>query len=365
MLRRRGYSGSIVMIDADAGAPYDRPNLSKDYLAGNAPEEWIPIRSAEFYKEHGIEIVRRNATRVDAQAKRVETEGGDPVAYDTLLIATGAEPIHLPVDGADLPNVRYLRSLADSRSIIAAAASAKKAVVIGGSFIGLEVAASLRARGLEVAVVAPEALPLERVLGKDLGTFIKSLHEEHGVQFHLEHKPQRIERDAVVLDDGTRLPADLVVIGVGVRPRLGLAEAAGLTLDRGVAVNEFLETNVPGIYAAGDIARWPDPHTAERIRVEHWVVAERMGQTAARNILGARERFDQVPFFWSAHYDVSINYVGHAESWDDVRVDGDASKRDVAVRFSKGGKLLALATIFRDDESLKTEVAMERESGTH
>jgi apoptosis-inducing factor 3 len=365
MLRRRGYIGSIVMIDADAGAPYDRPNLSKDYLAGNAPEEWIPIRSAEFYKEHGIEIVRRNATRIDAQARRVETEGGDPVGYDALLIATGAEPIHLPVDGADLPNVRYLRSLADSRSIIAAATSAKKAVVIGGSFIGLEVAASLRARGLEVAVVAPEALPLERVLGKDLGTFIKSLHEEHGVQFHLEHKPQRIERDAVVLDDGTRLPADLVVIGVGVRPRLGLAEAAGLTLDRGVAVNEFLETNVPGIYAAGDIARWPDPHTAERIRVEHWVVAERMGQTAARNILGARERFDQVPFFWSAHYDVSINYVGHAESWDDVRVDGDASKRDVAVRFSKGGKLLALATIFRDDESLKTEVAMERESGTH
>jgi NADPH-dependent 2,4-dienoyl-CoA reductase/sulfur reductase-like enzyme len=186
------------------------------------------------------------------------------------------------------------------------------------------------------------------------------LHEEKGVSFHLGRKPQRIDADAVVLDDGSSIAADLVVLGVGVRPRVQLAEAAEIAVDRGVTVNEQLETSAPDVYAAGDIARWPDPR-AGAIRVEHWVVAQRMGQTAARNILGARERFDQVPFFWSAHYDVSINYVGHAERWDRTVVDGDPSKRDVSVRYEKDGKTLAVATIFRDEESLRAEVAMERQ----
>ena len=259
--------------------------------------------------------------------------------------------------------MHYLRSLADSRSIIAAVKDGQRAVVVGASFIGLEVAASLRARNLGVDVVAPEKLPLERVMGEHLGAFIQSLHESKGVTFHLGSKPQRIDASSVTLDDGAQLPADIVVIGVGVRPRLDLAEKAGLAMDRGVSVNEWLESSVPGIFAAGDIARWPDPHTGDRIRVEHWVVAERQGQVAARNIIGARERFDQVPFFWSAHYDVSINYVGHAEKWDRIVVDGDAANRDVVVRFMRGDKALAVASIFRDKESLNAEIEMERSGG--
>jgi NADPH-dependent 2,4-dienoyl-CoA reductase/sulfur reductase-like enzyme/nitrite reductase/ring-hydroxylating ferredoxin subunit len=360
MLRRCAFDGSVTLVDTEPDSPYDRPNLSKDYLAGNAPEEWIPLRPPGFHAAHGIDVVRGRATRLDVAAKQLDVEGRAAIPFDALLLATGADPVRLPIPGADMAHVHYLRSLADSRAIIAATSGNRRVVVIGGSFIGLEVAASLRARGLTVHVVAPEALPLERVLGTVLGTFIKELHEEKGVIFHLGRKPERIEQAAVVLDDGTRLDAGLVVIGVGVRPRLALAEQAGLAIDRGVTVNEFLETSAPGIWAAGDIARWPDPRTGERIRVEHWVVAQRMGQTAARNMLGARERFDQVPFFWSAHYDVSINYVGHAEKWDTVKVEGSAQQRDVAVRFEQSGKLLALATIFRDEESLRSEIEMER-----
>ena len=364
MLRRCGYRGAVTIVDVERSSPYDRPNLSKDYLAGNAPPEWIPLRPDDFYQQHDITLVRARATRLDTGARRVELEGREPIAYDALIIATGAEPIRLGLPGEDDPRVHYLRSLADSDAIIAAAKGAKRAVVVGASFIGLETAASLRARGLDVHVVAPESLPLERVLGPELGGFIKSLHEEKGVVFHLGRKPARIDKSAVILDDDTALGADLVVMGVGVRPRLALAEQAGLAMDRGVAVNEHLQTSAPDVYAVGDIARWPDPHSGQKIRVEHWVVAQRMGQTAARNVLGDAERFDHVPFFWSAHYDVSINYVGHAEQWDRIVVDGDPAQRDVAVRYEKDGRTLALATIFRDDESLRTEIAMEREAAS-
>jgi NADPH-dependent 2,4-dienoyl-CoA reductase/sulfur reductase-like enzyme/nitrite reductase/ring-hydroxylating ferredoxin subunit len=360
MLRRCGFGGRVTIVDDDTGSPYDRPNLSKDYLAGNAPEEWIPLRPDGFYAEHAIEVVRGRVTRLDVNAKTVDVEGKGPMSYGALLLATGAEPVRLDTPGNTLPHVHYLRSLANSRSIIEASKNAKQAVVIGSSFIGLEVAASLRTRGVNVHVVAPEKIPLARVIGDQLGAYVRSLHEEKGVTFHLEHTAARIEADHVILDDGTRVDADLVVIGVGVRPRLQLAESSGLAMDRGVTVNEFLETSAAGVFAAGDIARWPDPHSGDRIRVEHWVVAQRQGQTAARNILGAREPFKQVPFFWSAHYDISFNYVGHAEKWDRVEVDGNAAKHDVAARFLRDGRLLALVTLFRDEESLKTELGMER-----
>jgi NADPH-dependent 2,4-dienoyl-CoA reductase/sulfur reductase-like enzyme len=238
-------------------------------------------------------------------------------------------------------------------------------VVIGASFIGLEVAASLRAREIEVHVVAPERRPMERVLGHELGDFIRGLHEEHGVVFHLEETAAAIEEAKVKLRGGATLAADLVVVGVGVRPRTQLAERAGLTLDRGVLVNEYLETSAPGIYAAGDIARWPDPHTGDRLRIEHWVVAERQGQTAARNMLGGRERFRDVPFFWSQHYDVPINYVGHAEKWDQLEIEGDITARDCLLRYRRDGKVLAVASIYRDLDNLREELTMERRAAEH
>jgi apoptosis-inducing factor 3 len=362
MLRRQGYVRGLTIVDEEAASPYDRPNLSKDYLAGTAPEEWIPLRPPGFYEQHDIRVVRARATRIDTAARRVELDGSAPITYDALILATGAEPVRLTMPGGDLPHVRYLRSLADSRAIIDRAKGAKRAVVMGASFIGLEVAASLRNRDVEVHVVAPETVPLERVMGPQLGNFIKALHEEHGVRFHLPQTATGIEADRVILKNGDSLPADLVVIGVGVRPRTSLAESAGLSMDRGVSVNEYLQTSAPNVYAAGDIARWPDPHTGSRIRVEHWVVAERMGQVAACNVLGLNRAFDAVPFFWSAHYDVSINYVGHAESWDRIDVDGDPAKRDVTVKFVKDGRALAVASIFRDQESLQAEVTMERKA---
>ncbi|HZD62739.1 MAG TPA: FAD-dependent oxidoreductase, partial [Xanthobacteraceae bacterium] len=261
MLRREGFAGSVTLLSADDAAPYDRPNCSKDYLAGNAPEDWIPLKPAEFYREHAIEIALGTAvTGIDIKAHQVAIAGGRNVAFDKLVLATGAEPIRLDIPGAREPHVHTLRSLGDARAIIAHAKQAQRVVVVGASFIGLEVAAALRARELEVHVVAPERRPMERVLGPEFGDFIRELHEEHGVVFHLEETVTAIEGKNVRLKGGKTLPADLVIVGIGVRPRIQLAEQAGLAIDRGVVVNAYLETSVPGIYAAGDIARWPDPH---------------------------------------------------------------------------------------------------------
>jgi NADPH-dependent 2,4-dienoyl-CoA reductase/sulfur reductase-like enzyme/nitrite reductase/ring-hydroxylating ferredoxin subunit len=360
MLRRQDYRGSITMLSGDDAPPVDRPNLSKDYLAGSAPEDWLPLRPDEFYKDNAIDLrLKTEVASINPRARNVVLADGKTVAYDRLLLATGAEPVRLPIPGADQPHVHVLRSLADCRAIIGLASGARRAVVIGASFIGLEVAASLRARNIEVHVVGLEQRPMERVLGPELGDFVRALHEEHGVIFHLGDTVTDIDGKCATLKGGGVIEADLVVVGVGVRPRLALAEKAGLTIDRGVRVNAWLETSAPGIYAAGDIARWPDRHSGRNIRVEHWVVAERQGQTAARNMLGQREAFDAVPFFWSQHYDVPINYVGHAETWDRITVDGSIKDRDCLVRYNSGGRLLAVASIYRDVASLEAELAME------
>jgi NADPH-dependent 2,4-dienoyl-CoA reductase/sulfur reductase-like enzyme len=316
-----------------------------------------------FYSENAIDL-RLNATVVGIEvgSREIALAGGDKLSFDRLLLATGAEPVRPSIPGAKPSDVLVLRSLGDSRAIIERAKTARRAIVLGASFIGLEVAASLRARDIEVHVVAPEERPMERILGPELGRFVQSLHEQHGVVFHLRQTASGVEGRRITLTGGTVLEADCIVAGVGVRPRLELAEAAGLKVDRGVVVDAYLETSAPGIFAAGDIARWPDAHTGEAIRVEHWVVAERQGQTSALNMLGRRERFDAVPFFWSQHYDIPINYVGHAEKWDELAVEGDIAAKDCLVRMKRGGRTLAVATIFRDVPSLEAEASLERDA---
>src|SRR5438552_5190416 len=356
MLRREGYDRPVTLVGADESLPYDRPNLSKDYLAGNAPEEWIPLRPPEFYREQKIDAVANTTvTNIDPKAKQVTLSDGRSLGYGALLLATGAQPVHLTIPGADLPHVFYLRTLTDSRRIIEKAKNAKRAVVIGSSFIGLEVAWSLRERKLEVAVVGRDSVPLAKVLGTEMGNLVRETHEAHGVKFHFGRTPAAIHDRHVQLDNGTKLDCDLVVVGIGVRPNTHLAEQSGIATDNGVLVNEFLETNIPGIFAAGDIARWPDPN-AGRIRVEHWVVAQRQGQTAARNILGAGEPFTLPPFFWSNHFDLHIHYVGYGTGRDDAKVSGDLKAKDASVIFRDREKVTAVVSIGRDLENLRAEV---------
>jgi NADPH-dependent 2,4-dienoyl-CoA reductase/sulfur reductase-like enzyme/nitrite reductase/ring-hydroxylating ferredoxin subunit len=360
-LRHEGYIGRITLLSADRSLPCDRPNLSKGYLAGTATAESNPLRSADFYKQHDIDLrLGVRATAIDTSSQHVEVEDGGHYSYNALLLATGADPVRLEVPGADLPHVHYLRTQADGSALLAKALSSRRVVVIGSSFIGLEVAASLRARDLEVHVVGLDTVPMEKILGPAVGNFIRRLHEEHGVTFHLGTTATSIDARSVTLKNGASLEADLVVVGVGVRPTISLAERAGLATDRGVSVDEYLETSIKGIFAAGDIARWPDPLTGERIRVEHWVVAERQGQTAARNILRRFERFEAVPFFWTEQYDFGLAYVGHAEQWDKAEIDGDLDARDCTITYRKAGKKLAIAVIHRDLEGLHAEVEFEQ-----
>jgi apoptosis-inducing factor 3 len=354
-LHREGFPGKVTVIGAEDTGPVDRPNLSKEYLAGKAPDEWIPLALPP-----GVEL--RTGTRVVEIVpgeRRVRLADGSIVGWDALLLATGAEVVTLDVPGALLPHVHTLRTFGDSRSIVEGARHAKHAVVVGAGFIGLEVAASLRARGVAVDVVAPVA-SLAKIMGPEVGAFVEELHRAQGVVFHIGEGVASISKDAVTLTGGGALPADLVVVGIGVRPSAGLAERAGLRVDRGIVVDERLQTSAPGVFAAGDVARWPDPRFGGKIRVEHWVVAERMGAAAGRSILGRADAFRDVPFFWSAHYDVTLNYVGHAERWDHIDVHGSLAARDATLAYREGDRTLAVVTVGRDRTSLEAERAFEQ-----
>ena len=359
-LRRDGYAGSLTLVGAEGTLPIDRPNLSKDYLAGTAPEEWMPLCSDDLYTDAGITLWRDTpAERIDPGQRTVVLSDGQVLPFDALLLATGAEPVRLHVSGGNLPHVFTLRTLADSRAILSTSHGKANAVVVGGGFIGLEVAASLRARGLAVDLVMREPAPLAKQLGPQLGAFVRQLHEDKGVHFHLAPVAS-IDADEVVLADGTHLAAQVVVVGLGVRPRLQLALDAGLHVglagQDGVLVDSRLQTSIPGIYAAGDIARLP--WHGEAIRVEHWVHAQRTGQHAARAMLGDPRPFAEVPFFWSAHYDVTISLVGVPRDWDDVVVTGSLEDRAATVTFLRAGKTIAVATVGRDLALLEAELGL-------
>lgn len=361
MLRRKGFDGALTMLSADQDAPYDRPNCSKDYLAGDAPAEWMPLRGDDWYADNDVDLqLNAEAASLDVAAHTVALGDGRSVGYDALLLATGAEPVRLPLDGFARPDAHVLRTLRDADAIIAAAGRARRVAVVGASFIGLEVAGALRGRGLEVHVAGPEAIPLARIMGDEIGRWVRGLHEQAGIVFHLGRGARGWADGRVTLDDGEAIEADFLVVGVGVRPRTQLAEAAGIAVDRGIVVDERLRTNAPGVYAAGDVARFPDRRTGQPIRVEHWVHAERQGQHVARMILGEEAPFDDAPFFWSAHQDATIRYVGHAETFDPPAVDGSLERRDAEARFVSAGRLAALATVGRDLASLKAGLGFER-----
>lgn len=364
-LRDEGYQGKLTLIDRDTGAPYDRPNLSKDYLAGTAPEEWLPIRTSQDLAASDIRVIRGQASKIALPERELRLADGRAFPFGALLLATGADPARLALPGADRPHVATLRSLADSRRLIARASESRTAVILGAGFLGLEVAASLRHRGLEVHVAAPDERPLGKVLGEALATRIQALHESHGVVFHLGRVARAIGERDVTLDDGTRLAADLVVIAAGARPSTELAARAGIVLARGIQVDRCLETSVRGIYAAGDVARWPDPRTGELVGVEHWAFAMRQGRAAARNMLGEREPFAVVPFFWSQHYDQQVSYVGYAKTWDRLEVVPGLPADQWEQHYFAGDELIAVATIGRDRASLAAEAALAHANRQH
>ncbi|TLX22681.1 FAD-dependent oxidoreductase [Thermomonas fusca] len=346
-LRERGFGGRISMLSEDSAPPVDRPNLSKDYLAGSAPAEWIPLQTPDFYREHGIDLhLDCVVTALDLRERRVTNAAGERFGYDALLLATGAEASRIPLPRFDLPNVFTLRTLADADALLRGIADAHAIAVIGSGFIGMEAASALRARGLAVHVVTPEALPLERILGAQLAQHLLGLHQSHGVQFHLQTQAEHFDGSHLRLASGDTLPVDALLVGIGVRPRIQLADAAGLRIQNGIVVDDRLRTAVAGVYAAGDVARYP--HGGGMARVEHWVHAQRQGQCVADNMLGLDRAFNDPPFFWTHHYGIDLRHLGHGTGWNRVEVDGDPAANDCLARYYRDDVLVAAAAIGRD-----------------
>lgn len=359
-LRNLGFIGQITVISEDTDVPYDRPNLSKDYLAGTAPEEWMSLRGDDFYKDKKIQLrLKSKVTKLDPTKKQLTLSSGDAVEYDKCLIATGGVPVKPPIPGIELSHVHFLRSFADCRSLIADISGKKKIVVVGAGFIGLEAAAALKTRGLDVTVIAPNEFPLEHAVGREVGAFLKSVHEQNGIHFALQRSVEKIERTGVILNDKSIRPADVVLVAVGIRPSADWTSGTGIQADNGIPVNSYLETSVKDVFAAGDVARWPSPFSENPIRIEHWAVAQRQGQRAAENMLGLKREYKDVPFFWSQQFDVVINHIGYAEPGSAAKVHGSLLERNCAVVYSKNGKTGAILTMGRDLQNLKLEKAFE------
>ncbi|HYV12827.1 MAG TPA: FAD-dependent oxidoreductase [Pyrinomonadaceae bacterium] len=358
-LREEGFRGSVVMITREDRAPYDRPNLSKDYLQGHAEPEWMPLRGDDFFKENDITLLlNREVTHVDARNKTITFESGETMDYDALLVATGGAPVRLNIPGSDLKNVCVLRSFADADSIIETSKHCRRAVVVGASFIGMEVAYSLRERGLEVTVIAPSQEPFQATLGAEVGALFRRVHESHGVRFKFGNIVYGFEGnhnvEAVALDNGELIETDMVVVGVGVRPVTQFLE--GVELDQGgaVVVDSRLRA-ADGLFAAGDIASFHDSRSGGHMRIEHWRTAQQQGRTAARNMLGRNVAFDAVPFFWTRQFDIGLLYVGHAAGWDEIIYRGDVASQDFLAFYVKDNRVLAVAGMNRDREMAAAE----------
>ena len=362
-LRAEGFDGRVVLVGEETQRPYERPMLSKEYLRGDKPAAKLYVHDEGFYADNHIELL--TGTRVaslDPGAHEITLQDDRRMAYSRLLLSTGASPRRLPVPGADLPGVRYLRQMADSDTLRAAITAASRVVVIGAGWIGSEVAASARQLGAEVAIVAPEAVPLERVLGPELGGVYRDLHAEHGVDLHLSTQVEAIvgngAAQGVRTMDGSVIEGDLVVVGVGVSPRDELARDAGLTVENGIVVDEFLRTSAPDVFAAGDVAATWNPMYNKRIRMEHWANALNQGQTAARNMLGQDTAYAKLPYFYSDQYDLGMEYNGYATDWDHIVLRGDLAKREFLAFWLKNGRVLAAmnANIWDQGDDIKALV---------
>jgi 3-phenylpropionate/trans-cinnamate dioxygenase ferredoxin reductase subunit len=345
-LREEGFDGRVVLVGAEGQRPYERPPLSKDYVRGEAERERLYVHGESFYRDHDIELrLGRTAVDMDASLREVALDDGERLRYDRLLLATGAEPRRLAIPGGDLDGVYYLRSVEDADGLRERLDRGGTAVVIGAGWIGAEVAASARQRGLEVTVVGPEAVPLERVLGREVGGVYRDIHSDHGVRMLLGTRVEAFEGDGVVervrTTDGRHLECDFVVVGIGVQPRTQLAVRAGLSIGDGILVDDRLQTSDPGVFAAGDVAGAKHPFYGERIRVEHWANALRQGPAAARNMLGGGKAYDSLPYFFSDQYEVGMEYSGFARRWDRVVFRGDPARREFIAFWLAGDRVLA------------------------
>jgi len=345
-LREEGFDGRITLIGEEPVRPYERPPLSKEYLQGKAEADVAFVHDPAYYDKHDIDLRLSTTVRgLEPDGREVVLESGERLGYDAVLLATGARPRRLAVPGADLAGVHYLRTMADAERLRAAIIGANRVVVIGAGWIGCEVAASARQLGADVAVVELGRLPLERVLGPELGAFYRDVHADQGVKLHFGtgiealRGGDRVEQ--VRLTDGTALAADVVLAGVGVAPRVELAEAAGLDLDNGVVTDEYLAASAAGVFAAGDVASAWHPLFARRIRLEHWSSALNQGPAAARNMLGRRTPYEQIPYFYSDQYDVGMEYSGYAPGWDQVVFRGDPAGREFIAFWLKDGRVVA------------------------